>query len=147
MAKTRGPRIKTELNRITQDLRRTILEIKQQSIEAYLQNITGNACTNYSLWKATKRLKRPTMYILPVRKQDHTWARNNKEKAKVFAEHLERTFKPNEEKTMDTLRRTEETQVKWIPPVTPKEILNAIKIHINPKKALGFDLITGEILK
>jgi hypothetical protein len=41
----------------------------------------------------------------------------------------------------------EETQFQQIPPITPKEILNAIKKNINPKKAPGFDLITGEILK
>jgi hypothetical protein len=52
---------------------------------------------------------------------------------------LERTFKLNEEKTMDTPRRREDTQVKRIPPVTPKEILNAIKIHVNPKEAPGYD--------
>jgi hypothetical protein len=87
------------------------------------------------------------MNIQPVRKQDHTWARTNKEKAEVFADHLKRAFQPNEEKTMDSLRRTEETQIKQVPPVTPKEILNVIKVNIHPKKAPGFDLITGEILK
>jgi len=48
---------------------------------------------------------------------------------------------------MDTLRRMEETQARQIPPITPQQILNAINVNINPKKALGFDLITGEILK
>jgi hypothetical protein len=70
-----------------------------------------------------------------------------KEKAEAFAEHLERTFQPNEEKTMDVFRRTEETQIQQIPPITPNEILNAIKVDIIPKKAPGFDLIRGEILK
>ena len=87
------------------------------------------------------------MNIPPMRKQDHTWARTSKEKAEVFADHLERTFQPNEEKTMDSPRRTEEKQIKQIPPVTPKEILNVIKVNIHPKEAPGFDLITGEILK
>jgi hypothetical protein len=31
--------------------------------------------------------------------------------------------------------------------VTPKEVTNEIKCNINPRKAPGFDLITGEILK
>jgi hypothetical protein len=110
---TRDPRIKTELNRITQYLRRTILQFKQQSIDAHLQDLTDNASTD-SLWKATKRLKQPTINIPPVRKQDHTLARTNKEKAEVFVDHLERTFQPNEEKTMDSPRRIQETQ---IPPV------------------------------
>jgi hypothetical protein len=65
------PRLKTELNRITNDLRRTILDIKQQSIEAYLQELTDDTSTDYSLWKTTKRIKRPTMKIPPLRKQEH----------------------------------------------------------------------------
>jgi len=82
-----------------------------------------------------------------VRKHDRTWARNNKEKEEAYADHLEQTFQPHEEKTMDNLRRIEETQIQRIPSITSKETLNAIKVNINPKKALGFDLITGEILK
>jgi len=53
-------------------------------------------------------------------KDDRTWARNNKEKAEAFADLLERTFQPNEEKIMDNLRRIEETQIQQIPPTTPK---------------------------
>ena len=34
-----------------------------------------------------------------------------------------------------------------IPLVTPKEVEKEIKNNINPKKASGFDLITGEILQ
>jgi hypothetical protein len=34
-----------------------------------------------------------------------------------------------------------------IPMVTPKEVANVIKCIINPRKAPGFDLISGEILK
>jgi hypothetical protein len=83
------------------------------------------------------------MHIPPVTKHDRTWARNNKEKAEAFTDHLERTFQPNDERTMDNLRRMEETQIQKIPPITPKEILIAKKDTINPKKALGFDLITG----
>jgi hypothetical protein len=41
----------------------------------------------------------------------------------------------------------EEVQTQAIPPITPKEILIAITDSINPKKAPGFDLKTGEILK
>jgi hypothetical protein len=41
----------------------------------------------------------------------------------------------------------EEAQTQTIPPITPKEILTTIKDIIHPKKAPGFDLITGEILK
>jgi hypothetical protein len=103
MTQNRG--IKTELNRITQDLRRTILEIKQQSVEAYLQTLMDDASTDYSLWKSTKSLERPTVHIPPLRKHGLTWERNNKEKAEAFADYLERTFERNKEKTNDDDRR------------------------------------------
>jgi len=143
---TRDPRVKTKLSRLTNELRRAILEIKQQSVEAYLQALTDDASTDYALWKATRPFKRPTMHVPPVRKHDSTWARNNKEKAETFADHLEKTFQAHEKRTMDNMRRNEKTLKQTIPPITPKEILIAIK-NINPKKAPGYDLITGEILK
>jgi hypothetical protein len=144
---TQDPRIKTELNRLTQELRIAILEIKQQSIKAYLQALTDDASTDHSLWKVTRSLKQLTMHIPPVRKHNRMWAWNNKEKAEAFADHLERTFQPNEGRTMDNLRRIEETQIQKIPPITLKEILIAIKDNIYPKKSPGFDLIIGETLK
>ena len=82
-----------------------------------------------------------------MRKYDGTWARNNKEKADVFAEHLERTFRPNEEKTLVTSRRITKRQINRIPPITPKEIINEIKANIEQKISPGFHLITGEILR
>jgi hypothetical protein len=87
------------------------------------------------------------MHTPPVMKHDSTWAWNNKEKAENFADHLEKTFQPHEKRTMDILQRIEEALNQIIPLITPTEILIAINNNINPKKAPGFDLITGEILK
>jgi hypothetical protein len=60
---------------------------------------------------------------------------------------LEQIFKPNEQQSRneDQLILSEENEE--IPSVTPKEVANEIKRNINPRKATGFDLITGEILK
>jgi hypothetical protein len=63
--------------------------LKQQSIAAYLQDLMADGSTNYSLWKATKCLKRPIMSIPPLRKPDSTLAKDDKEKAYVFAAYLE----------------------------------------------------------
>jgi hypothetical protein len=46
---TRNPRLKTELNCVTLDLRITILAIKQQSIAACLQELKYDASTDNSL--------------------------------------------------------------------------------------------------
>jgi hypothetical protein len=70
--------------------------IKEETFQTYLQSLTATDDTDYSLWKATKRLKQPTQRIPPIRKTDQTWARNAKEKANDFAAHLEKVFKPIE---------------------------------------------------
>ena len=77
-----------------------------------------------------KKIKRPIMQASPVRKQDRTWARNVRENADVFAEHLDSTFRPNEEKTLVNSRRTVKTQINRLPPTKPKEIINEIKTRI-----------------
>jgi len=51
-------------------------------------------------------------------------------------------IQPNGVQLLDNLRR-----IQQIPLVTPTELLNTIRVHINPKKAPGFDLLTGVILK
>jgi predicted DNA-binding protein len=54
---TRAPTDTTRLNNISQRLRREIQEIKNELINAYLRELTDGGNTDYSLWKATKRLK------------------------------------------------------------------------------------------
>ena len=56
---------------------------------------------DYSLWKATKYLKRPKNHVPPIREDDGTWTRDNIQKAKLFAEHLANTFQPHLRQTAD----------------------------------------------
>jgi GTPase SAR1 family protein len=146
---TRDPRVKTELNNITQELRRTIQELKQQEISTYLEELSNEASSNYSLWKATRKLKRPSTQIPPIRNENGTWARSNQEKADLFADHLEEVLQPNEEDGMHT-QNLENVAVlrgsRLILPTTPREVLKEIK-NTTQKKTPGFDLITGEILR
>lgn len=58
--------------------------------------MTDDSRTDYSLWKATKRLKRPIMQISPIRLEDGKWARNKVRKPTKFANHLEKFFQPHE---------------------------------------------------
>lgn len=144
---TRAPQDKTKLNNLTQQLRREIKALKDDSIKNYLRGLTSDNTTDFSLWKATKQIKRPIMQIPPIRTVDGTWARNNADKAQTFAEHLEQVFQPyNEQETLLAVDETEEEHEE-IRLTTPTEVKNEIKNNINPKKAPGFDLITGEILK
>jgi hypothetical protein len=143
---TRAPEDKTRLNNLTQQLTREIQTIKNESINTFLRELSADKETEYSLWRATKRLKRPIIHTPPIKKENGTLAKDNKEKAELFAQHLENTFKPNDEDGMVEFHERMPEEHEEIPPVTPKEVGRAIKEQINPKKAPGYDLITGEIL-
>lgn len=142
----RNPANKTALNNCAQHLKRMIKENTNKVIENYLIDLTNDSTTEYSLWKATKRIKRPVTSMPPIRSTDGTWARSNEQKANRFAEHLENTFKPNESNVQIDLEE-EEPEDKEIKPTSPNEIYKMIKNNISCKKAPGFDLITGEIVK
>jgi hypothetical protein len=65
------------------------LKTKQTSINQFLTDLTADNSTEYSLWKATKYLKRPIAQVPPIKKKtDEKWARSNLEKANIFAQHL-----------------------------------------------------------
>ena len=72
--------IKTKLNKSIKDLKTLLIEEKNNSIQNYLQNLTANEATEYSLWKATKKLKRQQKHIPPIRKSNGDWARSESEK-------------------------------------------------------------------
>jgi hypothetical protein len=109
----------------------SILNKKQNFIPS---NTTDNN-TDYSLWKATKKLNRPLMQISPIRKTDGKWARNNEQKTQRFADHLEHIFQLHEnqeEKVMITKDiDLEDEEIKL---VTATEVKNEINNNINPKK-------------
>jgi predicted house-cleaning noncanonical NTP pyrophosphatase (MazG superfamily) len=66
---TRDPQYKMELNNLAQQLKREIKELKNDSISAFLSELTNDSNTDYSLWKATKKkIKRPVMQFPPIRK-------------------------------------------------------------------------------
>jgi hypothetical protein len=44
-------------------------------------------------------MKRPVLHIPPIRKEDGSWARNDEQKAELFAEYLEQIFKPTEQQS------------------------------------------------
>ena len=146
---TRAPTDKNKLNKLTQQLRREIERLKDESIESYLRNLTADKDTNYSLWKATKKIKRPILQIPPIKDRNGLWVRDNKSKAQVFADHLEETFKPYSSSSKPSNEYKTETTIKDISlrHVTPKEVEQEIRKNINAKKAPGFDLITGQVLK
>jgi len=70
---------KTELNNLSQRLKREIEEMKNDSISAYLSELTNDNNTD-TLWKTTKNINRPVLQSPPIRKTDGKWVRNKNEK-------------------------------------------------------------------
>jgi len=147
---TRSPILKYKLNKAIRILRNALKDDQNVTLGNYLRELTATEATDYSLWKATKQLKRPIIMCPPIRKINGDWARSNLEKCDVFASYLEEVFKPNEcvvtNVMLEHVENSDDTQgkpinFKW------KNVKNMIREKIDPKKAAGHDLITGKMLK
>jgi hypothetical protein len=147
--KTKSTENKTILNNLMQQLTREIRKIKNKSVYKYLQELTAESKTDYSLWRVTKYLKRHVCHKPQLKRENGTWAKENKERTELFAEHLENTFTPNtSEDVEDELDEVINEETGIIPPVSRKDVKRRIRQQISPKKAPGYDLIiTSQILK
>lgn len=151
---TRYPPDKTKLNKATKRLKEMISQTKNKGIQLYLENLSASEASDYSLWKATKKLKSPQVSIPPIKDENNKWARNDKEKANVFAQHLAKVFQPyppsSSAEEEDDIMEFQETPFQMDFPIKKfrlKEVEKIIYNDINPKKAPGYDLITGKILQ
>jgi hypothetical protein len=86
---------KNTFNRINNQLNRLIKDMNKRNFEAYLENLIANDDTNYSLWKATRKFKRPVTRILKLKDEFEEWVRD-KGKADVFARYLPRVFQTHD---------------------------------------------------
>jgi hypothetical protein len=68
----RHPEDKRRYNEEARKLEDKIKMINEETFQTYLQGLTETDDTDYSLWKATKRLKQPTQRIPPIRSSDQT---------------------------------------------------------------------------
>lgn len=143
---SRDPSDKNILNNITQQLSREIKFFNENSLKTHLSNLSAEKETQYSLWKATKKSKNKVAHSAPIKKPDGTWAKSDKEKTEIFAEHLAGIFQPNigvSDIDVDNINNNYENS---IPLVRRKELLKEIK-SLKLKKAPGFDLINAHVLK
>lgn len=84
---------------------------------------------DYSLWKATRTLKQPITPAQPIRLDDGTWLRSNKEKDEMYAKYFEKVFTPNQHITnnsqalnsTETIETNNEMKIKIF---SPGEIAN-----------------------
>lgn len=150
---TRSPQDKLKLNRAIKDIKKSLIDSKNQSFQDYLEGLSPTASTDYSLWKATKKLKQQQQHIPPIRDENNKWARSTKEKVNTFAKHLAKVFKP----FPSTIAQADEKEIEefldspfQMELPTKKFEAREIQLIINKlsiKKAPGFDLITSKIIK
>lgn len=141
---TRDPADKSRFNCLCKQTKKLIAETDSKRFDDFLYSLDPTEKTNYSLWKVGKVKKKPPSYTPPLKEGNGTYARSEEEKATVFANHLERTFQPN---NIASDVKTTNKYVEGPAPklVKPKEI-QAIIQKLNMKKAPGMDLITARIL-
>lgn len=149
---TRHPDDKTRYNRKCRELKDLNKKIKNEYFEHFLENLTPTIDTNYSLWKATRNLKRPRQQASPIKTEEGKWLRSDQEKADAFAEHLERVFQPiitndNNDHNLQELLNIPHQMSSPPKLATPSEIYKTIVHNMKLKKAPGYDMITTEILR
>lgn len=145
---TRNPIDKNHLNRLTHNLSSAIQAAKNETFKTYITNLSP---VDHSLWKATKKFKRPIVAIPPIRKPNGAWARSNTEKANEFAEYLANVYTTpqinnNNDVEIENYLNTPCQLSPPTKPFSPTEIRKEIGL-LNPRKAPGYDLIAGDILK
>ena len=141
-------------NRLNKAVEKRINEFRNEKFEKFVANLSPSEANDYTLWKATKSLKRPFLASFPIRKPDGEWANNSQEKAHTIADHLEKVFQPNPCESPEKECELEEEvgNINFLPAekinkITYDEIFKEIKYKTKIKKSPGFDLISAIILK
>ena len=151
--RTRYPCDKTSYNRASRQLNRFLKNYNCSKLHDHLSNLSPNQDTDYSLFKATKKLKHPCIPVPPIRRDDGTWAKSAVDKTKEFAKYFSQVFEGHsaihgEElaEIMTTLDSPNQLELP-IKYFSTKEIRDTIKKAVPCKKAPGYDHITGQLLK
>jgi hypothetical protein len=80
---------KAHINRLTHRLRSALNKSRNASFHHYISSLAPD---DQSIWKATKKFKRPIVAIPPIRKSNGHWARTGTEKACTYADYLANVF-------------------------------------------------------
>ncbi|KAI4474640.1 hypothetical protein M0804_014746 [Polistes exclamans] len=140
------------LNKVTKDVKQSLRDYNNAEFEKYITSISPHEDTNYSLWKTTKRFKRPIKSIPAIRNIDGSWAKSTEKQAETFAINLEKIFTVHKFNTKTYTHnnindiRSKTQHQENINSTTAKEIRMLIS-QIKSRKAPGYDLINGRILK
>jgi hypothetical protein len=107
---------------------------KNDQVQTFLQERTPTEATGYSLWKATKNLKRVTLPTPPLRTHLSTSANSNYDKAHSFAHHFSEIFQshPSENQPADdAFMQPLEIPYQLEPTIVPRFRCTEIQTIIN----------------
>ena len=79
--RNRSKHNKRIFNAATRDLKNSIKENINNNIQNYLEKLSPTANTDYSLWKATRKINRPQKFIAPLKGDDGAWVREDIKKS------------------------------------------------------------------
>jgi hypothetical protein len=139
------------LNTATRELKQLLSENNNAYFQAFLQDLSPTASTDYSLWKVVKRTKETTNSFLLLKTSRGTWVRTNTEKAQTFAEHLESVLQPhpsrNDHEEHLILQLEIPHQLEPPPRRFRRSEVQAVINNFKAKRSPGYDLIVGKILQ
>jgi hypothetical protein len=125
------------------------MKSREQTLQNYLRNLSHYN----SIWKPVKATNKPIAPVPPLRvqTQDHSelWARNDKEKVELFADHLSKVFTPHENRPDQAIEDDITTLPQNTLPIKilgPKEIKEEIDF-LDIKKAPDIHKITSKMMK
>ncbi|GBP86406.1 Probable RNA-directed DNA polymerase from transposon BS [Eumeta japonica] len=136
----------------SQQLKALTKEWTNEVLQDHLAKLTPTSDTNYSLYKATKNMKRPKQQATPIKTQMGTWARSDGEKATTFADHLQKGFEPPPSKDhsvdneIDEYLSSPNQLCLPLKHVTLYELSREIR-KLKEGKCPGYDLVDATLLK
>lgn len=90
---------------------------------------------DYSLWKATKRLRQPAIGVPPLRSPTGEWVRSDQDNADLFADQLANIFTTHDSPITIKPELTFESKER-VEYFTPRDI--ALELDkLNPRKVAG----------
>ena len=111
--------------------------------------MSPSADSNYSLWKASRKLRRPPQIIPPIRCPQGGWARSPIEKANLFVNYLSNVFKPHSSNTTPEITEYLLSPFQISLPIKPFTSIEVTELihRLNRRKAPGHDQISNKTIK
>lgn len=149
--RTRNPTDKTNWNLAIKLCSEFLAKERNENTGQYLRKLKPqNKNKEHELYNATKYLKRPAKTNVPIKNANGLWCRTDVQKSTAFAEHLEKTFKPqriniNDSDILNFLDVACQMDLP-LKRVTPNETKSEIT-SLNNKKSSGYDKIDAIAIK